>query len=141
MTYVFLSDEWLDAVASLVGEYASEVPEGTDLVLNVEVVDTPFDSDRRLHVGARNGEPQWGADFDPTADVTISCDYQTASDIFLSGDPQAGLTAFVTGKVRIQGDVSKLMAGGGMSGIPLAAPEIAAKVTAITEVPGSTESA
>ena len=40
----------------------------------------------------------------------MTTDYETARAILLSGEPQAGLNAFLEGKVRIQGDLAKLLA-------------------------------
>ena len=45
------------------------------------------------------------------ADVTLTTDYATAKDVFVSGNQQAGMQAFMAGKVKVQGDMTKLMAG------------------------------
>lgn len=52
----------------------------------------------------------------PDADVTLTTDYATAKQVFVSGDPNAGMQALMHGKVRVQGDMAKLIAsqqGGG----------------------------
>lgn len=108
-TYPFLSDEWFVHVERIVEEHGAEIPDHADLVMNLVVTDTPFGAERELHVGARHGQGRWGEGHEPDADLTVTTDYETARDILLSGDPQAGLNAFLTGKVRIQGDLAKLL--------------------------------
>jgi putative sterol carrier protein len=45
------------------------------------------------------------------ADVTLTTDYDTAKRMLLAvDDPTAGLQAFMEGKVKVQGDMAKLMA-------------------------------
>jgi len=134
--YEFLSDEWIDAVFALVVEYRDDIPTDADLLLNVEVLDSPW-GDRQLHLGATEGAPQVGHGFHDEADLTLALDYITAAEVFASGDPQAGLTAFLMGKVRVQGDVTKLIAAGTITGIPLAAPEVASKIVAFTVTPSA----
>jgi putative sterol carrier protein len=43
-------------------------------------------------------------------DLTVTLDYDTAKAIFVDGNPQAGMQAFMAGKVKVQGDMTKLMA-------------------------------
>jgi len=44
------------------------------------------------------------------ADLKVSLDYQTAKAILVEGNPQAGMQAFMAGKIRVEGDMAKLMA-------------------------------
>src|SRR5262249_25681972 len=72
--------------------------------------------ERKMHMGARDGKGEWGIGHASDADVTLTTDYVTAKQVFVSGDPNAGMQAFMQGKVRVQGDMAKLMAsqqGGG----------------------------
>jgi putative sterol carrier protein len=43
------------------------------------------------------------------ADVTITTDYDTAKKILVDQDPQAGMQAFMSGRIKVQGDMMKLM--------------------------------
>jgi hypothetical protein len=107
----FLSDDWFSKLDEVVAEFGEAVPGDADLVINVLVTDTPFGAERALHVGARAGRGQWGVGHVPDAEVTITTDYETAKDLVLSGDVQAaGPAAFLAGRVRIQGDLAKLLA-------------------------------
>jgi len=42
-------------------------------------------------------------------DLTVTTDYATARAIFLEQDPQAGMQAFLSGKVKVEGDMTKMM--------------------------------
>ena len=44
------------------------------------------------------------------ADVTITTDYHTALKIVVEQDQAAAMQAFMAGKVKIQGDMMKMMA-------------------------------
>jgi putative sterol carrier protein len=65
-------------------------------------------------------------------DLTVTADYATAKAIFVDQNPQAGMQAFMAGKVKVQGDMSKLMAM--QAGAPdPKAQEIADRIQAITD--------
>jgi len=134
--YPFLSDDWFGIVEKLVEDMGAEAPAQADLLMNLVVTDTPFGAERHLHVGARNGLGHWGIGHAPDADLSVTTDYETAREILLSGDPQAGLTAFMSGKVKIQGDLAKLLAGaqaGSGTGAPAGAFALAEAIQGITE--------
>jgi len=112
----FLSDEWFAVVEKLVEEHGADAPAHTNVVVNLVITDTPFGDERQMHMGARDGKGHWGIGHADDADVTLTTDYGTAKEVFVSGNPQAGMQAFMAGKVKVQGDMAKLMAsqqGGG----------------------------
>ena len=109
----FLSDEWFAVVEKLVEENPAETPAHAQVMVNLVVTDTPFGEERHMHMGARDGKGHWGIGHDANPDVTLTTDYQTAKDVFVSGDPAAGMQAFMAGKVKVQGDMAKLMASQG----------------------------
>lgn len=108
--YEFLSDDWFAIVGKLVEDMGAEAPPRAEVVMNLVVTDTPFGSERHLHVGARGGLAHWGIGHAPDADLTVTTDYATAREILLSGEAQAGLNAFLEGRVKVQGDLAKLFA-------------------------------
>ena len=130
--YPFLSDEWFEAVRVIVEARDVEIPPHAELSMNLVVTDTPFGEDRLLHVGARDGKADWGTGHVADADLTLTTDYVTAKDIFMSGNPQAGMQAFMEGKVKLQGDLTKLMAAQ-VAGTGPGAPGLAEELSAITE--------
>jgi putative sterol carrier protein len=117
--YPFLSDEWFDAAQKLIAEHGAEAPPGTSLVMNLEVSDG--DKTVEFHMGSKDGNTMFGKGKADGADVTLSTDMDTAKAVFVSGDQQAGMQAFMSGKVRVQGDMTKMMmaqAGGGGGSTP-----------------------
>lgn len=129
--YPFLSDDWFGAVEQLVEEHGTETPAHANVVINLTVTDTPFGDERRMHMGAKDGSGTWGREHTDGADVTLTTDYETAREVFVTGDPAAGMQAFMAGKVKVQGDMAKLMAaqaGGTGPGTGLASA-----VQAVTE--------
>jgi putative sterol carrier protein len=117
--YPFLSDDWFDAVESLVNENPPPADGAHgDVLVNLVVTETPF-GDCELHMGAKDGKGGFGRGHQDGADVTLTTDYGTAREVFISGNQQAGMQAFMAGKVKVQGDMTKLMAaqaGGGPAG-------------------------
>ena len=115
----FLSDDWFAIVEKLVEEHGPDAPSGQAVMVNLVITDTPFGDERTMHMGARDGKGHWGIGHMADADVTLTTDYVTAKDVFVSGNPQAGMQAFMAGKVKVQGDMTKLMMaqqGGGPGG-------------------------
>jgi len=131
-TYPFLSDDWFTAVRDIVDARNVEILPHAELTMNLVVTETPFGEDRMLHIGAKDGHADWGAGHANDADLTLTTDYATARNIFMSGDPQAGMQAFMEGKVKVQGDLTKLMAAQ-VAGTGPGAPGLADALSEITE--------
>ena len=106
--YAFLSDEWFDAASKLIAEHSADGPPAPNLVMNLEVTDAD-NKKTEFHMGAKDGATLFGKGHTEGADLTLSTDIDTARAVFVSGDPAAGMQAFMAGKVRIQGDMTKLM--------------------------------
>jgi putative sterol carrier protein len=127
--YPFLSDEWFDAATKLIAEHGAEAPPGVSLVMNLEVA--KGDQTIEFHMGSKDGQTMFGKGKADGADLTLSTDIDTAREVFVSGNQQAGMQAFMSGKVRVQGDMTKLMtaqAGGGGTN-----PALTEALQAITE--------
>jgi hypothetical protein len=123
--YPFLSDDWFAIVDRLVEDMGAEAPAHADLVMNLVVTDTPYGAEKHLHVGAREGRGHWGIGHVPDADLTVTTDYDSAREILLSGDPQAG--------IKIQGDLAKLLNQAQAGGAPAGATALAEAILGITE--------
>ena len=108
--YVFLSPEWFAVVRRLQAEHGAVLPPEADLRMNLRVTDTPFDDgDREFHMAAAAGSADWGEGHLEDADVTLILGYTTAREIFVMGNPQAAVEAFMAGRITISGDITKLM--------------------------------
>ena len=105
--YAFLSDPWFEAATKLINEHDTGAPLSTNLVMNLEVNDGS--STITFHMGSKDGQTLFGKGLAEGADLTLSTDMDTAREVFVSGNQQAGMQAFMAGKVRVQGDMTKLM--------------------------------
>jgi putative sterol carrier protein len=93
-----------------------------------EVSEGPIDA----HMDTTEGDMQMDTGHLETPDLTVTLDYVTAKAILVEGNPQAGMQAFMAGKIKVQGDMTKLMAM--QSATPDAtAQEIAGRLQAITD--------
>ncbi len=84
----FLSDDWFDVVEKLVEEHGADAPAQANVMVNLVITDTPFGDERQMHMGATDGKGEWGVGHTDGADVTLTTDYATAKQVFVSGDPQ-----------------------------------------------------
>jgi len=102
----FLSDEWFAKVKEITEEAGDiEVPGALkDLTFNLTVA-LPEGGDRKIHMHAG----QFAEGHKAGAPVTISLPADAARKIFLEADAQAGMQAFMSGQMRVEGDVTKLM--------------------------------
>ena len=114
--HAFLSDAWFDAASKLIAEHGADGPPGPDLVMNLEVADG--DKTTEFHMGSKGGTTLFGKGHTDGADLTLSTDIATAREVFVDNNPAAGMQAFMAGKVRIQGDMTKLMMAQGQGGNP-----------------------
>ena len=130
--YVFLSDEWFAHARRLVDAEHVEIASGTVLMMNFVVTDTPFGDDKLLHIGTNDGRADWGPGHAEHADLTLTTDYATAREIFVSANPQTAMQAFMEGKVKLQGDLTKLMAAQA-AGTGPGAPGLASALAEMTE--------
>ena len=103
--------------------------------MNLVVTAVPFsDDDIHAHMDTSTGELVLDTGHLEDQDLKVVVDYDTAKAILIEGNPQAGMQAFMAGKVRVEGDMAKLMA---LTASPSAADptaaEMAAKLREITE--------
>lgn len=137
MSYRFLSAEWIAAAKAIRDEYADQVkpPAGTAVKANLIVTGGPDGSDILAHLdaGGEGTHVELGHQDDP--DVTVTTDYITARAIFADQDGAAAMAAFLGGKIRVEGDTTRLMvmmAQAQQAQLDPVAGDIAAKVRAIT---------
>ncbi|MGC9960697.1 MAG: SCP2 sterol-binding domain-containing protein [Acidimicrobiales bacterium] len=132
--YPFLSPEWTEAARELRAEYADTVPPAPVTVrMNLVVNDVPFgDAPLDAHLDTTNGDFVLEHGHLEGADLKITIDYATAKAILIEGNPQAGMQAFMAGRIRVEGDMSKLLALQGAPADPVHV-EIAQRMRDITE--------
>jgi putative sterol carrier protein len=134
MPYPFLSDEWIDEAHAIRAEYRDKAPLVPHVLrMNLVVTEIPFgEGQLDAHMDTTSGEMELDKGHLEEADLKITVDYATAKAILVEGNPQAGMQAFMAGKIRVEGDMAKLMA---LQTAPSegTGQELAARLQAITE--------
>ena len=132
--YPFLSPEWVDAAKSIREDYRGKIPPTTHVMrLNQVITEVPFgDGTINAHVDTTTGELEMELGHLEGPDLQVTLDYATAKAIFVEGSPQAGMQAFMAGKIKVEGDVTKLMAMQANPPDPTTV-ELAGRIKEITE--------
>jgi hypothetical protein len=132
MPYDFLSDEWLAEARKIRGEYEGlSAPTANPVRMNLVVTDVPEGGQVDAHIDTSGGELDIERGHLEGTDLTITLDYETAKALLIDGNSQAAMSAFMAGKIRVDGDMSKLLAMQGTA--PLGeTEELAARIRAIT---------
>jgi putative sterol carrier protein len=109
--YPFLSEEWMEAAKAIRDEYKDQVkPPAHSIRMNQVVTDVPFgEGTVNTYLDTSEGEAKMELGELENPDLTVTTDYATAKAITVDGDAQVAMQAFMQGKVKVQGDMSKLM--------------------------------
>jgi putative sterol carrier protein len=104
----FLSEEWAKLVQdTLNGNDAFKAAIGSQTAKIQQIVNTP-DGETKYWFKLEGGEASLGTgDLEGGADATIGQDYDTA--VALSKNELSGTAAYMSGKLRVSGDLMKLM--------------------------------
>ena len=120
MAYQFLTQEWINEAKRLQAEAGPPAsPPAHAVRMNQIITEVPFgDGEVRAFMDTTSGELNLDLGELENPDLTVTVDYATAKAIFVDQNPQAGMQAFMAGKVRVQGDMTKLMMQGSSGGNP-----------------------
>jgi putative sterol carrier protein len=104
MPHEFLSEDWFTAVDALRPEAPAPPDVVKDLVINLTVTGAPAgDLELRIDGGQLERGHKEGA---PT---TMTVPYDTAKALFVQNDQAAAMQAFMSGQIKVTGDMTKLM--------------------------------
>jgi hypothetical protein len=133
----FLSEAWI-AAARKIRDRHGDVPSPTIHVrVNLTVTETPFPDTPTLmaHIDTTQGSTGIELGHVDAPHVSLTTDYDTARGLFVAQDQALAMQAFMAGKIRVQGDLSKLLALQSAPQDPevaAIAASIAQEITAIT---------
>ena len=114
MGHEFLSPEWITGAKAIRDEYASQLPALAVPALRVNLLITgaphSVAADGVIHAHADTGGPILALDIGAVedADLTVTVDYSTAYDLLVAQKPNAALGAFLSGRIRLAGDIERL---------------------------------
>jgi putative sterol carrier protein len=132
----FLSDEWMTAATKIREEFADQGGAPPHQIrMNLVITEVPSDvrdSPIQAHMDTSEGDLKMDLGHLENPELTVTLDYDTAKAIFVEQNPQAGMQAFMAGKIKVQGDMTKLMAM--QQGAPdPTAVAVAARIKEITD--------
>lgn len=112
MSHPFLSPEWIAAAKGIRQKYADQAAQVTTSIrLNGVVTETPFgDGPLNIALDTSSGTIYLELGSLDAPDLTITTDYETARKIFVEQDQAGAMQAFMGGRIKVQGDMMKLMA-------------------------------
>lgn len=134
MASQFLSDEWIDEARQLRDEFRGKTSPIPHVVrMNLVVNEVPFgDGPVLANLDTSSGDLELESGHLDEPDLQITVNYVTAKAILVEGNPQAGMQAFMTGKIQVQGDMAKLLVLQSVPPDP-SAQEMALRLRDITE--------
>ena len=111
----FLSEEWMLEAEKIREEFEGQgSPPAHKVRMNMVITECPTEVNAEgsvdAHMDSSEGQMKMDAGHLENPDLTVTVDYETAKAIFVDQNPQAGMQAFMAGKVKVQGDMTKLMA-------------------------------
>lgn len=139
MAYPFLSSEWEAEARKIRAEYSARAPAPPLAIrMNVIITDLPWEPGvLRTHVDTSGGEIVIELGHLERPDVTVTIEYATTRSLLMGGDPQALLMAFLGGRIKVDGDITKLLAlqssGAAAGGFDPVVGEVYHRIRAITE--------
>lgn len=130
----FLSDEWLAEAHKIREEFHGKgQPPPHKVRMNLVINEVPFGGGSTdAHLDTSDGDLDLEMGHLEGPDLTCTLDYETAKAILVEGNPQAGMQAFMSGKIKVQGDMTKLMAMQSAPPDPVA-QQVAERIKAITD--------
>ena len=135
MAYQFLSDEWMVAAREIRARYQDDsikIPVGVRM--NQIITGVPFgEGTVATYTDTTSGSLDIDLGHLETVDVTVTTDYTTARNIFVEQDPNFTMQAFMSGKIKVEGDMLKMMALQAAMPQDEIAKTIAAEIKTITK--------
>lgn len=111
MSHTFLSPEWMDAARQVRESLPTPTtPPPVAVRVNLVVTETPFATDVHGHIDTSDGEVVIEAGHLSDPDVTVTVDWATARSVFIDQDPAAAMQAFMSGRIAVDGDITKMLA-------------------------------
>ena len=130
----FLSEQWMTEAKAIRAKYEGKTGKVTASVrVNQVITDVPFgDGTINSFIDTSSGDMVMDLGSLDSPDVTVTTDYATAKKLFVDQDAAAAMQAFMGGKVKVQGDMMKMMALQTAMPTDEASQAIAAEIKAIT---------
>jgi hypothetical protein len=109
--HAFLSPEWVEAAREIYAQAAAESDAPpAPLRMNLVIEGVPFAAEGfAAHLDTSDGVAEVDVGHIDDADLTVTLGYEVAKAVLIRNDAQAGIEAFMTGQIRVDGDVTRLL--------------------------------
>lgn len=135
--YPFLSAEWISEARRIRDALRPELGEPTEgmaVRMNQIITEVPFgEGTIAAHMDTTSGQPEVDLGHLDDAEVTLTLDYATARQVFVDNDQRAAMDAFIAGKIKVTGDLTKLLTMSQAAPNDPAAQRVTAALQEITE--------
>jgi hypothetical protein len=129
----FLSEAWIDAATSIRESYRGRsTVSPPPMRVNQIVTDVPEATGPLLaHMDTTSGDLEMDLGHLDDVDLTVTLPFDVARSLLVDMDAQAAMHAFMSGRIKVEGDIAKLLA---LQTAPVdaVALEAAARIRAIT---------
>jgi hypothetical protein len=128
VAHEFLSDDWFSAADAIFDEISPPVPAViADLVINFRIKDAPNgDVEARMQGG------RLLKGFGEGAPTTVNVPFEVAQKMMVDQDPNAGMQAFMSGQIQVEGDMAAMMSMQAAGPPSPESQEVAARVRGMT---------
>jgi hypothetical protein len=112
MSFAFLSDEWIIAAREIRTRHEGAATALTlQARINLLITEVPFGGGIiESYMEATDGRLDLELGSLEGPDCSVTTDYATARALLVDQDPAAAMQAFMSGRIKVQGDMMKLMA-------------------------------
>lgn len=109
--YPFLSEEWIQQTRLIREEFKDRAPAVTMTVrMNQIISDVPFGAGVvHAHLDTSSGVLDIETGHVESPDVTVTMPYDVARALLVDGDASAAMNAFMSGRIKVDGDITKLL--------------------------------
>ena len=134
--YPFLSEEWIQQTRLIREEFKDRAPAVTMSVrMNQIISDVPFGVGVvHAHLDTSSGVLDIETGHVESPDVTVTMPYDVARALLVDGDASAAMNAFMSGRIKVDGDITKLLGLQVPASSAAASPEAALVVERIKSI-------
>ncbi len=132
-SFEFLSEEWIAAAREIRAEYEGRTTIApSPMIVNYIVTDVPGSEEPvHAHTDTMDGNVEFELEHVAGADLLVTLPYASAKALLVDADATSAMQDFTSGRIKVEGDVTKVLALAAMPMDPLTL-EIAERVRAIT---------
>ncbi|MGC8512278.1 MAG: SCP2 sterol-binding domain-containing protein [Acidimicrobiales bacterium] len=134
--YPFLSEEWIQQTRLIREEFKDRAPAVMMSVrMNQIISDVPFGVGVvHAHLDTSSGVLDIETGHVESPDVTVTMPYDVARALLVDGDASAAMNAFMSGRIKVDGDITKLLGLQVPASSAAASPEAALVVERIKSI-------